>query len=86
MPQGEFTVHLGQLNLNFAFTPNLVLNLVGQYDNVTDEVGFNARVRWTLTPGSDVYLVFNQLLDSAQGGLRPIEEDLSAKIAWTFRF
>ncbi|MGQ0594235.1 MAG: DUF5916 domain-containing protein [Gammaproteobacteria bacterium] len=86
LPQGDFTVHLAQLNLNFAVTPNLLWNLVGQWDNVSNEFGFNSRVRWTITPGSDVFLVFNQGADTSDGNFRLLISDLSAKVAWTFRF
>lgn len=86
VPQGAFTVHLSQVNLNFAFTPNLLWNLVTQHDNVSNDLGFNSRLRWTVTPGSDVFLVFNQGADTSRGNFRFLKSDLSAKIAWTFRF
>lgn len=86
LPTGDFTVHLAQLNLNFAFTPDLFWNVVGQYDNVTEEAGFSSRIRWTVKPGSDLFLVLNRLFDSSQGGLRPLSGDLSAKVLWTLRF
>ena len=31
-----------------------------QYDNVSEEVGVNVRFRWTLTPGTDLFLVYNR--------------------------
>jgi hypothetical protein len=85
LPEGDFTVHLGEFGLNFAPTPSVVFNLIGQYDNVSDELGVNGRLRWTVKPGSDVFLVYNQLRDAARG-LATLEQDMSVKVVWDFRF
>ena len=85
LPDGNFTVHIGQLNLNMTFTRNLSWNLVGQYDNVSNEFGVNSRMRWAVQPGSDVFLVFNHNADTEHNWHSKVSE-LSAKIAWTFRY
>ena len=85
LPDGKFTVHIGQLNLNMTFTRNLSWNLVGQYDNVSHEFGLNSRFRWAVQPGSDVFLVFNHNADTEHGWHSKVSE-LSAKLAWTFRY
>jgi len=86
LPFGDFTVHTAQLNLNFAFTPRLAWNIVGQYDNISSEFGLNSRMRYTVEPGTDMYLVFNQGVDTSDGRFQPLRSDLSLKLAWTFRF
>ena len=85
LPDGKFTVHIGQLNLNMTFTRNLSWNLVGQYDNVSNEFGMNSRMRWAVQPGSDVFLVFNHNADTERGWHSKVSE-LSAKLVWTIRF
>lgn len=85
LPDGKFMVHIGQLNLNMTFTRNLSWNLVGQYDNVSNEFGVNSRMRWAVQPGSDVFLVFNYNADTEYGWHSQVSE-LIAKLAWTIRF
>ncbi|TKB72321.1 MAG: hypothetical protein E8D46_14360 [Nitrospira sp.] len=85
LPDGKFTVHIGQLNLNMTLTRNLSWNLVGQYDNVSHEFGVNSRMRWAVQPGSDLFLVFNHNADTERGWHSKVSE-LSAKLGWTFRF
>ena len=85
LPEGKFTVHIGQLNLNMTFTRNLSWNLVGQYDNVSNEFGMNSRIRWAVQPGSDFFLVFNHNADTERGWHSNVSE-LSTKLGWTFRF
>ncbi|TKB72315.1 MAG: hypothetical protein E8D46_14325 [Nitrospira sp.] len=85
LPDGKFTVHIGQLNLNMTLTRNLSWNLVGQYDNVSHEFGLNSRMRWAVQPGSDLFLVFNHHADTERGWHSNVSE-LSTKLGWTFRF
>ena len=85
LPDGKFTVHIGQLNLNMTLTRNLSWNLVGQYDNVSHEFGVNSRMRWAVQPGSDLFLVFNHNADTERGWRSNVSE-LSTKLGWTFRF
>lgn len=86
LPREAFTVHLAQSSVNIALTSTLTLRLIGQYDNVSDEFGLNARLHWLSAPGDDVFLVFHYLADAAPGGWRPVHSELTSKIAWTFRF
>jgi hypothetical protein len=85
LPDGRFTVHIGQLNFNMTFTRNLSWNLVGQYDNVSNEFGMNSRMRWAVQPGSDVFLVFNYNADT-EHGWHYNGSELIAKLAWTIRY
>lgn len=85
LPDGKFTVHIGQLNLNMTFTRDLSWNLVGQYDNVSNEFGIQSRMRYAVQPGSDVFLVFNHNADTEHGWHSKVSE-LIAKLVWTIRF
>ncbi len=31
-----------------------------QYDDISDTLGWNARLRWQITPGNEIYLVYNK--------------------------
>ena len=60
-----------------------------QYDTVTQNIGANNRLRWTIRPGRDLFIVYNRgwqrLLPSPALSLIPDTEFLAVKIRWTFR-
>ena len=86
LPVGDFDTHVVQLNLNFNFSPKLYWNITNQYDNVSDSFGINSRIRWNVRPGNDIYLVFNQEVDTFGGRWHPSKRQLNTKINWTLRF
>ena len=85
LPTANLDVRTTNIGLKYAFTPRLGLNLVSQYDNVSNALGMNARLRWTIHPGSDFYLVFNHNVDTTQGGFRHTGSELTGKVVWDFR-
>ena len=48
-----------RLRLDYAATPQLATTLFAQWNNESDRLAINARLRWTRTPGSDLYVVWN---------------------------
>ncbi len=86
LPQGDFTIKVVQIDFNIQFSPNLVWNITNQWDNDSNEFGLNSRIRWTINPGQDLFIVFNQGVDTSNNRWHPIETEFSAKLAWTFRF
>ena len=60
LPQGHFVQRLWQVNLAYAWNPNLVLTSLVQYDTESQNVGANNRLRWTIRPGRDLFLVWNR--------------------------
>ena len=86
LPEGDFTVNVAQLNLNVIISPKLAWNIVNQWDDESNRYGINGRIRWTIQPGNDIFLVFNQEIDTATSKWKTVNSDLSTKAAWTFRF
>ncbi len=91
LPEGDFTLNLGQLNAVYAFTPNLVLSSFIQYDSESGDLGANTRFRWTIKPGNDFFVVWfhswRHPIDSDKSfTLRPINDQLVVKLRWTFRW
>ena len=60
LPQGDFIFRLWQLKTVYAFNPNLLLAAFLQYDSESQDLGVNARLRWTIRPGNDLFLVWNR--------------------------
>lgn len=88
--QGSFAQRLWQTNFAFSFNPNVVLTSFIQYDNESSAVGANTRLRWTLKPGNDVFVVWNRgwkrlILSPEDRSLLPESDLLAIKLRWTFR-
>ena len=86
LPQGDFQVRVGSARATYTFTPDLQLSLLGQYDNISESLGVNFRLKWTPQPGNDFYLVANQGYDTSLDRFRPTAGDISLKGTWTYRF
>ena len=86
LPQGDFQVRTASARITFTFTPDLQLGLLGQYDNISESLGVNFRLKWTPRPGNDFYVVLNQGYDTSFDRFRPVAGDVSLKGTWTYRF
>ncbi|MDQ8184487.1 hypothetical protein [Pelagicoccus sp. SDUM812002] len=86
LPYAEFPVRLIKLAATVQFSKELVWSALSQYDNISASIGFNTRLRWTYDPGSDIYLVFNQGIDTDNDRWEYTRSELSAKVGGTFRF
>jgi hypothetical protein len=88
LPEGNFIVRLWQAKTVYAFNPNLILSAYFQYDSESRNLGMNARLRWTIQPGNDVFLVWNRgWKHPAETGselLVPEVDQVILKVRWTF--
>jgi hypothetical protein len=90
LPEGNFVQRLWQLKGGYAWTPNLVLTSFIQYDTESHNVGTNTRLRWTIRPGNDLFIVWNRgwqklNLEPHELSLVPDSETFAVKLRWTFR-
>jgi hypothetical protein len=81
---------LWQLQTAFAWNANLSLASFLQYDSESGNLGTNTRLRWTVKPGRDLFIVWNrgwQQLRTSRDDLRlaPDSEMVAVKLRWTFR-
>ena len=74
LPAGDFIEQLWQQRTIFAFSPDLVLSLYSQYDSVSGNLGANARLRYTIRPGADLYVVWNR------GWIHPPDADKGTEL------
>lgn len=82
----EFHIRLARVRVQVAFTPNIAWSTVVQYDNLSDEIEFQSRVRWIIEPGREFFLVVGQDFDANPGDFRVRRTRPAAKLRWTFRF
>ncbi len=90
LPEGRFVQRLWQFNATYAVNSYTSLTSFLQYDSVSQSVGNNLRLRWTIRPGNDLFVVWNRgwkrlHLSPSERTLLPDTELLAIKIRWTFR-
>ncbi len=59
LPQGDFSENVYSAKLNLYLTPDLGLSNFLQYDDVTNQMGYNGKFFWQFKPGNIIYLVYN---------------------------
>jgi hypothetical protein len=89
LPEGDFIFRLWQLKTVYAFNPNLLLSAFFQYDSESQDLGVNARLRWTIKPGSDLFVVWNRgwkhpISERSPDLLVPEADQIIVKLRWTF--
>lgn len=60
LPQGNFNENVLELKADVFLSPNLGLMNYVQYDDVSKQLGWQARFRWQITPGNEIFLVYNK--------------------------
>jgi hypothetical protein len=83
---GDFTLRLVRVRLNLNFTPELSWTNLTQYDNLSDSIGLNSRLRWEIESGNELFLVFNQGYEVDGSNIAPTTSQATAKLGWTFRY
>ena len=69
LPQGEFTTELLRTRATYTFSPRMFFSGLLQYNTSGDTFSTNLRVRWEYSPGSELFVVYTEDLDTAP--LRP---------------
>ena len=88
LDHGHFVTRLVQLRTNLAFNVKWSwVNLV-QYDNLSESIGINSRLRWNPRAGEDLYVVLNHDFDAlhAFSGVHSRRSEFTVKYSRTFRF
>ncbi|MGD2070135.1 MAG: DUF5916 domain-containing protein, partial [Gemmatimonadota bacterium] len=68
--------------LDYAISPTLFGALAGQWNSEDEEFIVNFRLNWIPRPGSDLYLVVNELADSEDVRWRPRRTTVLSKLVW----
>ncbi|MBO6793979.1 MAG: carbohydrate binding family 9 domain-containing protein [Balneolaceae bacterium] len=87
LPEGDFNTNLFLFEGIWDLSTELFLTLNVQYDNLSEEIGLNNRLRWIITPGSDLFLVYNHNWEeNPLGRYETINQAGVVKVSYTFRF
>lgn len=71
-----------------SFNAKLSLVTLAQYDNLSDDIGINSRLRYNLSAGQDIWFVVNHNMvrDPLENRFRSTQSLAVAKIRYTFRY
>lgn len=83
LPSSVFTTHLLSARVQIAFRNDLAIMSLFQYNSDTGELSSNVRFNWIPRPGSDFFIVYNEL-DDVPGGLGVKNRSLSVKLNYLF--
>ena len=60
LPEGNFNENVYEVKADFFLSPDLGFMNYIQYDSISRQLGWNARLRWQVSPGNDIYIVYNK--------------------------
>ena len=65
LPEGQFTTHLVRTRTTYTMTPLMFVSALVQYNSSSNSLSTNVRLRWEYTPGSELFIVYNEDRDTA---------------------
>ena len=89
LPRRDFIARILTAQVNYTASPLVTFSNLIQYDNLSRNLGWQSRMRWTLQPGNDLFFVFTQgWIQQTLGGFRFDAQDskVVAKFQYTTRF
>jgi hypothetical protein len=87
LPEGSFIARIIKARASILFSPSLSWDNIIQYDNISENMSFNSRVRWEIEPGNEVFSVLNQGYDVEDGHrFHTATGNITVKAVLTFRF
>ncbi|MBL8753828.1 MAG: hypothetical protein JNK15_11075, partial [Planctomycetes bacterium] len=86
-PGRAFTTQVGSMRLDLHLDSDLSLRNLVQFDNESNVLGWQSRLRWNYRPGSDFFAVLGTAWErEADGSLVPTGQALEFKVVHTLRF
>ena len=86
LPSGDFLVRLQSLKTTVAFNTKWAWITLAQFDNVSNQLGINSRIRWIPEAGQEYFLVFDHGAVRENGSFRSTQNETVLKLSYTFRF
>ena len=63
LTDGAFVAHLASVRFDLALSPEITLRTLTQYNSTTDSISTSVRFNWIYSPGSDIYVAYDELRD-----------------------
>jgi hypothetical protein len=61
LPGGAFVADLASATFELALSPEMTLRSLTQYNSTTDSISTSVRFNWIYSPGSDIYIAYDEL-------------------------
>ena len=61
LPGGAFVADLASLRADLALSPRMTVRTLSQYNSTTREFTHSVRFNWIYSPGSDIYIAYDEL-------------------------
>ena len=81
LPNGTFNTHLFGHRFLYSFSPDMFVRGFLQWNSAQELVGGNFLFNYRYLPGSDLFLVYNQVWDT-EGGLEQASRSLQLKVSY----
>ena len=75
LPAGSFTADIGSFQIDYAFSPAVSLRTLTQYNSAADQWSTSARFRYIYRPGSDIYIVYDDVRQDTDIPVSPFLEE-----------
>jgi hypothetical protein len=82
LPGGSFTTDLGSLRVDYAISPTMTLRTLSQYNSLTDQWSTSARFHYIYRPGSDFFVVYDELRRDPTGLNEYRQRNLTLKMTY----
>ena len=86
LSEGSFKTNLIRFLGDFDLSPFISFSSNIQYDDISKRIGMNNRFKYTITPGSDIYFVYNHNWVDDSGKYKTSSMLGVSKITYTHRF
>ena len=88
LPEGDFSTRLYRVVGETQFSPFMALVNNVQYDTQSAVLGWQSRLRWIITPGNDLYVVYthNWLEQPLLDRFATLDKRFASKVFYTYRF
>lgn len=84
---GSFTTHIASSTVDLFFSPELSVRNLMQYDNESNAIGWQSRLRWIYEPGREFFFVVGTTWQRTEDeSIIPTDQALNVKVAHTLRF
>ena len=61
LPGGAFIADLASAQFDLALSPEMTLRSLTQYNSTTESISTSVRFNWIYSPGSDIYIAYDEL-------------------------
>jgi len=89
LPEGNFVERLWQVKVVYALNPDFIISSYTQYNYSSGEIGMNNRIRYTIEPGKDIFIVWNYNWERFDGeslfNSKLLANQIAIKMRWTWR-